>query len=214
MATPIQHGSKAEELLDALSLKVRLLTVPQIARTWWPAAESLSSARDVLARLEREGLVRRFHVLSRPELSLETPVAVWTPGADVPNLGAVAYRLERRWALPARLIPAVAVTPKGANRFGGFARPLPRPSEQTHDVHLSAVYLKLRETEPHIAPSWISEAAIKKSRPDAPGEKLPDAMIWRNEFPTVIEFGGAYSKRKLSSFHAFCERRAYPYELW
>ena len=31
---------------------------------------------------------------------------------------------------------------------------------------------------------------------------------------TVIEFGGAYSKRKLAEFHRHCATRGLPYEIW
>jgi hypothetical protein len=95
--------------------------------------------------------------------------------------------------------------------FGGHGGRFPRESEETHDVHLAAVYLKLRATNPKAACSWIHEEEIKASRDERSG-KLPDAVL--KDSGKIIEFGGAYKKAKLLSFHEYCRAKGLEYEVW
>jgi hypothetical protein len=195
---------------------VRLLSLSQIARTWWPdSAHGLEHARRSVRRLEGFSLLRRVELLVHPELPLEAPVAVWQPGSAEPSFGQVAYRLQARWKEPPQLITAVIATKAAANFFGGFARPDPRRVEQTHELHLSTIFLRLLKTNPGVNAHWVTEAWLRRQRPDAPGEKLPDALIRDPQNgDRIIEFGGAYKRPKLEAFHAFCTSRSLPYEVW
>jgi len=94
--------------------------------------------------------------------------------------------------------------------FGGHGGRYPRESEETHDIHLAAVYLRFRSIAPALASSWVSEARIKRERKTNRG-KLPDAMVDKRR---VIEFGGAYKKAKLAAFHKYCAAREFDYEVW
>jgi hypothetical protein len=85
--------------------------------------------------------------------------------------------------------------------------------EQTHDVHLAAVFLLFRNRSPTLVSRWVSEATILRNRDDK-FQKLPDAVIEFETGPLVVEFGGAYSKEKVESFHGYCEENSLPYELW
>lgn len=205
-----------EQVLDALTLRVRLLSVAQVARTWWPDSRHRNAhARRVLRNLEREGLIRRTTLCAHPELSLTTPVSTWSPGLRPPEASQLSRSLQRRWCDPPLLVDVALATQAAANFFGGVARTDPKRVEQTHDLHLSTVFLVHRSRDPLLVSHWISEGRIHRSRPDAPGEKLPDAMIQLpNGARRVIEFGGAYRPPKLQAFHAFCEARALPYEIW
>lgn len=206
--------SRDRELLVVLAHRVKLLTVQQIARTWWAdAAQPVAAARKRLRQLNDLQHVRIVSLMSHPELDLRAPVASWCPGEEPPNFGAVAYRLQARWTLSPRSIDAVLVSPKAASRFGGDAPRRPKEVEQTHDVHVGSVYLWYRVNAPADAAAWHSESWIRRSRPDAPGEKLPDAII-RSHLAKVVEFGGAYPKRRFEAFHNFCSDRGLPYDLW
>jgi trehalose-6-phosphatase len=110
-------------------------------------------------------------------------------------------------------VPAVIATTTAARIFGGNGGRFPRDSEQTHDIHLSAVYLHYRQAKPKLAASWASEARIYETRDDK-DQKLPDAMITVADSPRVVEFGGAYSKAKLEAFHGYCSVLELPYEVW
>ncbi len=94
--------------------------------------------------------------------------------------------------------------------FGGHGGRFPRESEETHDIHVSAIYLNLRLSAPALAVSWIHEEEIKRERKQSKG-KLPDAIVSHRK---VIEFGGAYKKQKLIGFHRFCEANNFEYEVW
>ena len=202
-----------EEILDALTLRVRFLSVAQIARTWWGAtrqAEATATAR--LKRLAQAGLLERFRVMAHPELALIAPVIVWQPGAAVPNFGAAAYQLQSRWTQTVISMAAVLATKGAGHRFGGRGGRFPRQSEQTHDLHLGALFLVYRQRFPALFPYWISEERLREEK--SYGEKLPDALLRPPEGERVLEFGGAYSKDKLKRFHAHCAEKRLPYELW
>ncbi|MCA9074706.1 MAG: hypothetical protein KDA93_06720 [Planctomycetaceae bacterium] len=61
---------------------------------------------------------------------------------------------------------------------------------------------------------WISEAEIDKRRTPRQGQKLPDAQLNTPDGPHIVEFGGAYDKRKLTGFHRWCASEHLSYEVW
>jgi len=214
---PLEVGltKRDREILDTITVRVKLLSIPQIARTWWgKSADPEGNARKRIRQLEDAGLLRAISIFAHPEILFAGPVATWTPGQPAPDAGEISYRLQSRWQLPYIPTSAVVATRKAANHFGGYGERLPRDAEQNHDLHLAGVYLKIREQDSARAKHWISEMHIKHSRPDALGEKLPDGMIRRGDNSQVIEFGGAYTKERVAAFHEFCERKHYQYELW
>jgi hypothetical protein len=159
-------------------------------------------------------MVERFALLAHPELPLPAPVFTWQPGDPDPHYGQLAYRLASRWTEPHRPLQAVIATPAAAAYFGGHGGKRPKRVEENHDVHLAAVYLRLRSEAPEIASTWKAESAIRRTRPDAPGEKLPDATVIENGIAKVIDFGGSYSAEKLAGFHRWAVHRERAYELW
>jgi hypothetical protein len=65
------------EIIDVLTQRVRVLTVEQIARTWWGGSDQRTRlARARIDLLEKSGLVRRFQEPAHPELELAAPVAL------------------------------------------------------------------------------------------------------------------------------------------
>lgn len=194
---------EARELLSALTTKVRVLSLLQIARTWPRAVPQLR-------RLEQAGLLFSFVSVAHPELPLHVPVIRWASGDELPEFSKASYALRSRWRLPA--VPAKCfIASRAAGRmFGGNGGRYPRESEETHDLHLSAVYLRFRSTAPDLASSWVHEAQIKSEQKQRRG-KLPDAIVSKR---CVIEFGGAYKKQKLAAFHKFCEGKHFDYEVW
>lgn len=203
------------EILDALTIRVRLFSVAQVARTWWSeTADPEANARERLKLLDRAGLIHRFTLMSRPELPLEAPVVVWEPGQEAPDLGAASYTLQSRFCAALEKTPCVIATARTAAKFGGHGGRFPKNAEQTHDVHVAAMFLRYRSLKPDLMKYWISEEVIKRTRPKIKGEKLPDAMIRTEDYERVIEFGGEYDKEKLLAFHDYCAGRALPYEIW
>jgi hypothetical protein len=208
------------EILDALTKRVRVLSIPQIARTWWKdAADSERVASNRLRTLQAEKLVHIERLPAHPELLLEGPAATWWPGDAAPDFSALSYRLQSRWKRHPVLTACVSASKLAANRFGGYGGRPPRAVERTHDVHMAQVYLLYRTRNPELVRHWVFEEQVKAERrreKRAPiwGEKLPDAFIRSEAGIRVVEFGGAYNKDKLTAFHGYCKDHLFSYEIW
>lgn len=207
----VELTSRDREILHALTHCVRVFTLPQIARTWWKgSSQAEAAARRRARQLEGAGLVSVVPLIAHPELRLDAPLATWQPGFQAPDASELASRLARRWPQPERETVCIAATAEAAAIVGGSGGRLPRESEATHDIHLAAVYLRMRSELPTRARSWTAEAALAKGQ----GVKVPDAMVRDGKYDTAIEFGGVYSAAKLEAFHRYCGRKGLAYELW
>ena len=207
------NGPK-EELLRCLTHHVRVLTVDQVARTWWPHTQRpKNNARKRLQELESQGLVRLANVLARPEIELAKPVFQWNPGDPDPDFGPIAYRLKTRWSGPLVPTEVVIATRDAKLRYGGYiGGRMPRDSETTHDINLAKVYLQLRRDQPRLLDYWVSEAQ-QYAEGGGKNQRLPDVIIRDGAaVQMIIEFAGAYSKQKLQAFHA--EAQQSTYQLW
>ncbi len=200
-----------EAILDTLTRRVRVLSVGQVAAMWWTTGTAAAKAR--LRDLEAQGWLLLVNLLAEPVPDLHAPVATWKPGQPQPDFGPLSYRLRSRWTQPACPVLAAVATKQAGNRYAGKGGRVPRPSEATHDLCLSAVYLKLLREDPRRAGRWISEARLYE-RGEGRDGRLPDAAIVTRAGTTVIEFGGAYATAKVADFHNFCADRSWGYELW
>lgn len=201
-------------ILDALVHRVRVLSVDQVARTWFGSTSDPDRfAIRRLVILASTGLVERFHLLARPELTFERPLAYWAPGRDAPGFSPLATRLAARWREPVQRIPAVVATKAAGTRLGGTGGRRPRRSEASHDLSLGGLYLRFVKREPVVAKTWVSESGLRRfGFGDA--VKLPDALVYRDGEPTIVELGGTYGAGKLREFHGFCREHGLRYELW
>jgi hypothetical protein len=102
-----------------------------------------------------------------------------------------------------------------ANQFGG-RQPgeLKHDFQATHDLGVSAVYLRLRDSRPEAAEMWVGEDLLRafwrhRNIPDAALAKGPGRRV-----DTVIEFGGAYDAPRVRRFHQHCESQRTRYQLW
>jgi hypothetical protein len=208
------------EILDALTKRVRVLSIPQIARTWWAeAADPLRVANNRLRALQAEGLIHVERLPAHPELDLQAPAVTWSPGDAAPDFAALAHRLQSRWKHHPVLTACVSASKLAANRFGGYGGRPPRAVERTHDLHMGQVYLLYRARNPELLLHWVFEEQVKSERKRERrepifGEKLPDAFLRSAAGVRVVEFGGAYSKDKLTAFHRYCIDHSFPYEIW
>lgn len=210
----MQLTLRDRQILHALVHRVRVFSMHQIHTTWWgdsPSAPSTARAR--VNRLAGAGWLEAFPGMARPFLPLEAPVLRWMPGQVEPDMARASYSLKDRWREPPIPVSLVCSTVKTGNWLGGSGGRRPRPSEQTHDLHVSALFLQLKAADPECSETWKSEAQLAI---EGFGfhQKLPDAMITRGGRCWVLEFGGAYSQDKLREFHAFCEERELAYEVW
>lgn len=208
--------SRDGELLDALSLRVRMLTLAQIARTWWSDSEYPQlAAHERLDRLVHAGWLYRTRGRAHCLAPFAAPHVVWSAGHWIPEFGPIAWRLRQRWSGPAVPVTIYLATARTARRFGGRRRDrIARPFQIAHDLGTAEMFLAVRRHRPELMHRWIDEDRLAPYRR---GQKLPDAVIAARpgaDIELVLEFGAGYSKRRLAAFHADNESRGLPYEIW
>lgn len=206
--------SRDLQIIEALTVKVRMLTVHQIAELWWPAGRyQVVNARRRMFRLAQAKLVLQYRINVHPRIPLIGPVVDWKPGNASPEFAAVSTTLKNRWTLAAEPTTVFLASKRAANLFGTYAGPLKDAVQATHDVHLSDIYLWYQRHKPWFCESWVGEDAFKKA---GTGIKDPDAFLVRpdGQISRVIDFGGKYSSQRVKEFHNHCAGRDLPYELW
>lgn len=210
----------AGEILDALALRVNFFTVDQVARAWFAhEARPKDAARKVLTRLIEQGLIAPKRLLNAfPEQPIEEPVFVWEVGDPTPSYNALSEELRSRWhGLAWTETQAFTITEEGAEFIPGGSVPTLKAEDENHDLHMSAVFLVIRERHPDWIPHWIADRdydAKVRGRPHGNKEKTPDAFLRIDGEPRVIDFGGAYHSPKVRSIHGFWSAQEIPYELW
>lgn len=201
------------DLLATLTLRVRLMTVWQVAQVWWPDGQSQQAPRQRLARLAEAGLVEVCTVNAHPIAPATQPLWVWKPGQAEPDATEVAGRARRRWravAIPTEVCVATRLT---GNLLASKSHGLPRPEQLDHDLLLAMVYVRYRKLHPRLAALWVGEHALGKA---GYGIKDPDAFLQdkSGRIQRVIESAGRYSVAQMRSFHEHCCEHDLPYELW
>lgn len=199
-------------LLEALALRVRLVGQRQAAEALW--ASHLANARRRLRRLVSEGMISRQVLPAMPLPEFNEPVVRWQPGQAVPHAEAISFQLQGRWRFRA-LRPTVVYFPTSmtVSYFGGRERPQSLVTHTTHDLGVTAVWLRFLSHSRDIAATWTGEDILAPSRV---GQKLPDAaLVDQHGEPTMlIEFGGSYGPARVADFHDDAAARGLPYQIW
>ena len=201
------------DIVETLTRRVRLLSVEQIARVWWPEIRSLRVVRRRLRRLSAAGLVAKAMVNIHPLLDVCSPLVRWTPGEDEPDFAQIAARAKGRWRLASIPKQLFLATKLAANLFGSSAGHLPELTHRDHDLLLGQVYVLYRTTRPAEATRWVG----KDARPKAGYRiKNPDACLLGSDGQVirVIQSAGHYSQKQVETFHEHCVGYGLPYELW
>jgi hypothetical protein len=206
--------SPSEEIVLSLATKIRVLTLNQAVPSWWgssPAARATGKRH--LDSLVAQDALLRLVLRAHPELPLAEPVWTWKPGEPEPPFGVISYQLRKRWTRPLVPTSVYVASTQSARRYAGSGGRLAHPLQVTHDLHVSAIYLRLLLTDPPQAQRWVSEDVLA---PLLRRKKIPDAELRDQEGRTtkVIEFGGSYPPERIRLVHEDCERRQVPYELW
>lgn len=200
-------------LLDALTLRVRLLTLRQVTELWWPTGENQRCARRRLESLAEAKLVEIHRVNAHPLLPVTSPLFTWQPGDAEPDCEQVAENCRVRWDKPALPMTVCVAAPLAANLLGSTARGVPHRDHRNHDLRLASVYAAYRMQRPKLATLWIGEHGLPKA-----GNRIkdPDAFLRHDngQLLRVIESAGRYSAEQVQSFHDHCEAHELPYELW
>lgn len=199
-------------LLEGLALRVRLMGQRQVADALW--ASHLANARRRLSRLVAEGMIARQVLPARPLPELTEPIVRWQPGQTIPNSDAIAFQLQSRWKFRA-LRPTVVYFPTSltVTYFGGRERPPSMTTHTTHDLGVTAVWLRFLNHSRELALTWIGEDILAPSRI---GQKLPDAALVdaAGEPTMLVEFGGSYGPARVADFHDDAAARGLPYQIW
>jgi hypothetical protein len=212
----VKLTQRDQDIVQALASQVRVLSLEQIANHWWPNSKSKEElARKRLAILVDAGFLSSWRLTAAPLPDIVEPVLTWRPGLCEPDLGSAAWTLQSRWKEAARPQRCFLATRNASGLFGGRASGHPKKEFQvSHDLGVAAMYLRIRLTRPQLITKWIGEDVLAPYRK---GQKLPDAVIATSpQTPPqlVLEFGGAYDKKRLVSFHQDCQQRLLPYEVW
>ena len=165
-------------------------------------------------QLRDAGYVQVSHVLAEPALDLLAPIVTWAPGQPDPDCLTVSHTLCSRWPdCPGRSTTVYRATQMTNNRLGGPARIKPLSDDEvTHDLHVSAVFLRFLRADPELAGQWLGEDVLGKA-----GFRLkdPDAVVRHPDgSELVIEFGGRYGADRIRDFHDDCVKRGRAYQLW
>jgi hypothetical protein len=192
----MRFSPRDEAILHALSRKVRLLSLAQIARHWWSHVKAPEdAARRRLRELELAGWIVCVQPQARRLPPIIAPVVGWSPKQQAPDFSDIAQRLQCRWQGETVRVRAYVLGP-------------------TADLGVSEMYLNLLGQRPADAERWLGEDELAPYRQH---EKLPDAVLAdspqaRPEL--VLEFGGAYDARRVQQFHEDCAEQLLPYEIW
>jgi hypothetical protein len=202
-----------ESILTSLTHKVKALSVGQIHRAWWLDGDVATARARLNILCDADWLVSIRVAAKAIEYFPYRPLAQIESGGPPPEWGELLVKTKSRWNAPIRMVPAVVASTRSARFFGGQAR-CPRPSEATHDLFLAGVFLRRREECSADADAWVGESQLSVEARGREGV-IPDALIRRDDYSTAIEVvGESYSESKLNSFHEFCTKQGWGYELW
>ncbi len=200
--------------LAVLTGKVGKLTLDQYASTWFGELKHpRQSAANKLRQFREHDLVSTVTATIHPTLSLAGPVFTWAPGVDAPNAERLSWILRSRWTKPPKRTTVIVPTRKAAGLVGGNAVHPPRSRALLHDIHVSAIYLLMRERNRNIADGWLHESTLYGNGFGKNGLPLPDAVIDLDQ-PTFIDFGGSYSAAKVRKLHRGYAAQGMAYQLW
>ncbi|MBN8625632.1 MAG: hypothetical protein J0M17_09095 [Planctomycetes bacterium] len=201
------------DLLETLTMRVRMLAMIQWAQLGWPLGRNLKTAQRRLRQLTDTGLIETHVVNAHPLLPAEQPLAEWQPGNCDHDAKKISEQARRRWNAAAQPMTVCVASPLAAGLFGSTARGLPAVEHRDHDLRLASTYVYYRQHQPQAALMWLGNHALPKA-----GYRLknPDALLRDPCGRTlrVIHSAGHYSHEQVESFHKYCVEHDLPYELW
>ena len=199
-------------LLEALALRIRLISQKQAAEAFWEC--HIPNARRRLKQLAVAEFLQRASAPAQPLPEMVQPVVRWQPGQEPPNANRVSYRLKQRWKFRV-LIPTIVycATERTVLQFGGKARSQNKVTQVTHDLGLTATWIRYYQESSRETSFWVGEDVLAPTRRR---QKLPDAaLLDRSGNPALlIEFGGSYAADRVAAFHEDAASRQLPYHLW
>jgi len=199
--------------LRVLCDSVRVLTLRQIAQTWWTDTRwGRSRASTSMKNLAQEGWVHRQRVLCRTIHAFALPLVDWQPGDRRPEFASVVLRLHRRAMVAAKPVKVVYAAKRAVTFFASGRAPSVKLTQMTHDLNVSELYLHYRRNG-FARRHWLSEDRLPR---DWPLRERPDGLLRNNrgELIRAVEYGGDYPKRRLVELHTGLASINLSYQLW
>lgn len=214
MHTRAKLNDTAESLLVLLTWQLRLIAEEMVTHPDY--GRSLSVSPKQLRRLEADGWLHRGQVsAAMPELGGE--LTAWFPSmnshADFGNLSWQLKERTQHWR-PQRLRVCWS-TEQTVTVFGGAGGRIRQPLQVQHDIGVAAMFFSRQAAVADKRSVWVGEDVVRRLETRL-GTKIPDALLMGSDLQPrrAIEFGGSYSKKRLQSFHHYCESHRLPYEIW
>lgn len=204
---------REEQIVRALANDVRVLSLSQVARTWWSDTRwGRSRAKTAMAVLEAEGWAQVHTSLARPIRELNRPLLSWSPGDEAPDLLELSRTLHRRARQDASMTAFVLAGARSVALFSRGRAPSVKLTQMTHDLHVAEVYLWYR-TNGLPARHWVSEDRLPR---DWPLRERPDATLTddKGNIRRAIEYGGDYPAERLEELHCGLSSIGLNYEIW
>ena len=202
------------DICHTLASRVRLLSEVQAAGIWWTGQRSIQKARKRLEQLVGSGMLVRYDLLLHPLNDFQNPVFCWMPGDSTPDFELLAGSVQQRWERPSEPTRIYIASKRCCILFASYNRgDLPPLSHWNHDHLLSEAYSQFRRA-PGQSAVWVGEDELGKA---GWGIKDPDAFVLDQRGGNVlrvIESAGRYNSDQVASFHHYCCKRSYAYELW
>ncbi|TWU64524.1 hypothetical protein V7x_00680 [Crateriforma conspicua] len=213
--TTMKWSSLEIEIVEALTLKVRVFTAKQLTE-FWPGSEE-SDVIDAMKPLCDVGFVDRREVFAHPIIDVfhdGSAAGQWTPGDPPPTddeFRALADFFQSRWSDAEVPFTVFTATKRAANLMGSHIVDPPKDDQWTHDIHVAETYMQLRAANPDTAQQIIGEGALPKLGREIARMKDPDLFLVddKGQAETVIEFAGAYDEKHLRDLHRHCSGDAY-----
>jgi hypothetical protein len=201
------------DLLETLTRRVRILTLQQMIRIWWPKARSRHTPERRLKLLVRLGWIER-HVINAHRLPERlVPLIAWEPGAHDPDPQRISNELHVRTSQPARPTEVYVPSSMAACLLGSAACGLAPLERRDHDLTLAAVYIHYRKAYPSLASRWTAQHALPNAGLPT---KRPDAVLCADDgrIMRVVHSAGRWSPAQVQQFHQYWQRLYLAYELW
>ena len=200
-------------LVETLTCRVRVLSLPHLREVSNELCDANMGVTETLQSLIDTGLIVG-EVWRVPTCSIgDEPLFEWSPNQPAPDCLALEAKVQGRWLQSEETIPVIAATHASARMFGSAGGGMPPEHHRSHDLLLSAVYIRYRKRLPQLSQNWLGEDAVTGAER---GVKNPDAFLFDEHGNTirVVESAGRYSQNQLESFHEHCRLAGLAYELW
>lgn len=196
------------QIAEALSLRVVLMDLQQIASVWWN--EDHNAARRRLTTLVTARVIDRTmaNVCPRPtDCRLS-----WVAGDRTPDFEQVREESKGRWQRPAQPTELFSASARTLNLHGTERSHHTTIDERNRQMLLSDVFVVSTTTRSMDASHWHIQS---RRNMEESGQGRPDVLVTDvsgSPIRAISTVSG--SRRRMEEVHSFCVERELPYEIW